>query len=155
MGRRFGFAKTTNKFGARKVEYKGKTFDSAYERDRYIYLSGLQKQGKISCLRVQTPFLLIKKTIKLIPKQLKTKVRWDKRVIEKEAGYHNDFTYIENGVYVCEEFKSTYTSSLADYILRRKLMIKKIYDHNAKGHGQWIFREVVYHGKGKIIVTDK
>ena len=37
-----------------------------------------------------------------------------------------------NGVYVCEEFKSEYTCALADYILRRKLMIKKIYESKEK-----------------------
>ena len=153
--KKFGVKATNNKFGASKVVYKGIKFDSTYERDRYIYLCHLQKQGKISGLRLQTPFLLIKKTIKLIPRQLKTKVRWDKRVVEHEAGYHNDFTYIENGVYVCEEFKSEYTSVLADYILRRKLMIKKIYEHNEKGRGQWIFFFFLYHGKGKITVEDK
>lgn len=155
MVHRFGHNQSRNKFGASKVVFNGIKFDSTYERDRYIYLCHLQKQGKISCLRLQTPFLLIKKTIKLIPRQLKTKVRWDKRVVEHEAGYHNDFTYIENGVYVCEEFKSEYTSVLADYILRRKLMIKKIYEHNEKGRSKWIFREVVYYNKNKTIITDK
>lgn len=153
--RRFGRKPTNNKFGASQVEYKGIKFDSTYERDRYIYLCHLQKQGKISGLRLQTPFLLITKTIKLIPRQLKTKVRWDKRVMEHEAMYHCDFCYLENGVYVCEEFKSQMTSKLADYILRRKLMIKKIYEHNAKGRGQWVFREVIYYNKSKTTIEDK
>ena len=155
MARRFGYSRTRNKFGASKVVYKSITFDSTYERDRYIYLCHLQKKGLISCLRLQQKFVLIKKTIKLVPTQLKTKVRWDKRVVEQEADYHCDFLYIENGVYVCEEFKSQMTASLADYILRRKLMIKKIYEHNEKGRSKWIFREVVYYRKNKIEVTDK
>ena len=153
--KRYGRKSMNNKFGASKVEYKGIKFDSTYERDRYIYLCQLQKEGKISGLRLQTPFLLIKKTIKLVPKQLKTKVRWDKKVIEHEAGYHCDFTYFEDGKYICEEFKSAMTSKLADYILRRKLMVQKIYNHNKKGHGQWIFREVVFFNKCKTIITDK
>lgn len=149
------YSQSSNKFGASKVVFKGIKFDSTYERDRYIYLCHLQKKGLISGLRLQQKFVLIKKTIKLVPTQLKTKVRWDKRVVEQEADYHCDFVYIENGVYVCEEFKSTYTASLADYILRRKLMIKKIYAHNAKNHGKWVFREVIYHSKNKITIEDK
>ncbi len=155
MARRFGYNQSSNKFGASKVVFKGIKFDSTYERDRYIYLCHLQKNGLISGLRLQQKFVLIKKTIKLVPTQLKTKVRWDKRVVEQEADYHCDFVYIENGVYVCEEFKSVMTSSLADYILRRKLMVKKIYEHNEKGRSKWIFREVVYYKKNKIEITDK
>ena len=150
-----GYSQANNKYGASKVVFKGIKFDSTYERDRYIYLCHLQKKGLISGLRLQQKFVLIKKTIKLVPKQLKTKVRWDKRVVEQEADYHCDFVYIENGVYVCEEFKSVMTSKLADYILRRKLMVKKIYEHNEKGRSKWIFREVVYYKKNKIEITDK
>lgn len=153
--KKWGYSQANNKYGASKVVFKGIKFDSTYERDRYIYLCHLQKKGLISGLRLQQKFVLIKKTIKLVPKQLKTKVRWDKRVVEQEADYHCDFVYIENGVYVCEEFKSVMTSKLADYILRRKLMVKKIYEHNAKGRSKWIFREVVYYNKKKIIITDK
>lgn len=153
--KKWEYSQASNKYGASKVIFKGIKFDSTYERDRYIHLCHLQKKGLISGLRLQQKFVLIKKTIKLVPKQLKTKVRWDKRVVEQEADYHCDFVYIENGVYVCEEFKSVMTSSLADYILRRKLMVKKIYEHNEKGRSKWIFREVVYYKKNKIEITDK
>lgn len=147
--------KHKSKYGASKVVYQGETFDSKYELERYLYLKDLEVKGEISCLRRQTPFLLIKKTVRLVPKQLKTKMRWDKRVVEKEASYHNDFTYIENGKYISEELKSAITSKLPDYILRRKLMVRKIYEHNAEGHGHWIFREVIYFNKKKIVITDK
>jgi len=155
MGR-FGYTNTNNKFGARKVEYKGVKFDSRYERDRYIYLLHLQKQGKISGLRLQVGFRIIKKIIKLIPVQLKTKIRYDERVVEKEARYHCDFLYKEDGKIICEEFKSAMTAELPDYILRRKLMVNKIYDHNKRdGRTPWVFREVVYERKNKITITDK
>jgi hypothetical protein len=151
---RYGFGRTTNKYGASKVEFKGITFDSRYERDRYIYLCQLQRERKISGLRLQQGFRLIKKVIKLVPTQLKTKVRYDKRVVEKEAMYHCDFLYWENGRIIVEEFKSKMTAELPDYILRRKLMVSKIYEHNAKGRTQWVFREVVY-DKKETTVTDK
>jgi len=153
--KRFGIGQNKSKYGSSKVEFQGIIFDSKYEVQRYIYLLQLQKEGKISGLRRQTPFLLIPKATKLVPKQLKTKVKYVERVVEIQSLYHNDFTYIEDGKYVCEEFKSAMTSKLADYILRRKLMVQKIYNHNKKGHGQWIFREVVYFNKRKTIITDK
>ena len=145
-----------NKYGASKVVFKGITFDSRYERDRYIYLCHLQKQGKISGLRLQQGFRIIKKVIKLIPVQLKTKVRWDERVVEQEARYHCDFLYKEDGKVIVEEFKSKMTAELPDYILRRKLMVNKIYDHNKRdGRTPWVFREVVYERKGKTTIIDK
>lgn len=153
--KRFGAGHSSNKYGSSKVEFQGIVFDSRYERDRYLYLIDLQKQGKISGLRRQTPFLLIPKATKLFPKQLKTKVKYVERVVEMQSLYHNDFTYFEGGKYICEEFKSAMTSKLADYILRRKLMVQKIYKHNHKGRSQWVFREVVYFNKRKTIITDK
>ena len=153
--KRFGAGQGNSKYGSSKVEFQGVVFDSKYERDRYLYLLDLQKQGKISGLRRQTPFLLIPKATRLVPKQLKTKVKYVERVVEMQSLYHNDFTYIEDGKYISEEFKSAMTSKLADYILRRKLMVQKIYKHNSKGRSQWVFREVVYYRKTKIIITDK
>ena len=157
MTRRFGtyLSSSKNKYGASKVVFKGISFDSRYERDRYIYLCHLQKQGKISGLRLQVGFRIIKKVIKLIPVQLKTKVRYDQRVVEKEARYHCDFLYKEDGKIIVEEFKSVMTAELPDYVLRRKLMVNKIYDHNERpNRTQWVFREVIY-GKKTTTITDK
>ena len=153
--KRFGYLQANNKYGASKVVFKGISFDSRYERDRYIYLCHLQKQGKISGMRLQVGFSIIKKVIKLIPVQLKTKVRYDQRVVEKEARYHCDFLYKEDGKIIVEEFKSVMTAELPDYVLRRKLMVNKIYDHNERpNRTQWVFREVIY-DKKKTTITDK
>lgn len=153
--KKWGYSQANNKYGASKVVFKGISFDSRYERDRYIYLCHLQKQGKISGLRLQVGFRIIKKVIKLIPVQLKTKVRYDKKVVEKEARYHCDFLYKENGKIIVEEFKSVMTAELPDYVLRRKLMVNKIYDHNERpNRTQWVFREVIY-DKKKTTITDK
>lgn len=149
------FGANRNKYGARKVEYNGMTFDSKYELDRYLYLLDRERKGEIQCLRRQTLFLLIPKATKTVEVRLKTKVKYVKRVVELESSYHNDFSYIEDGVYTSEEFKSQMTSKLPDYILRRKLMVQKIYEHNAKGRSQWRFREVVYYNKKKTVITDK
>ena len=153
--KRFGTGGSNTKYRSSRVEWHGLWFDSKYELERYLYLLDLQKHGKISGLRRQTPFLLIPKATKLVPKQLKTKVKYVERCVELQSLYHNDFTYFENGKYVSEEFKSAMTSKLSDYILRRKLMVQKIYKHNRKGRSQWVFREVVYFNKRKTIITDK
>ena len=145
------------KYFSRKCTFKGLVFDSTAERDFYIILLGLQREGKIWGLRLKTPFLLIPKTKKVVPVKLKTKIRYDERVVETEAWYHNDFTFfdVEKNVYVCCEYKSEITSKLADYILRRKLMVKKIYEHNSKGLSQWVFREVIHYSKNKTTIEDK
>lgn len=142
------------KYGNQKASFKGEVLDSRYERDRYMYLFHLCKHGDIQQLRRQVCFTLITKTTRVVPVLLKTKTRYDLKVVEQDAQYHCDFLYIENGKYICEEFKSEETAKLPDYILRRKLMVKKIYNHNAKGRSQWVFREVVYSKKGTI-VTDR
>lgn len=146
--------KSTNKFGARKSVYKGIEFDSTVERQRYVYLEYQQKIGEISGLRLQTRFEIISRTTKIVPTQLKTKIRYDERVVEMAANYTADFVYIENGVYVMEDVKNDYSQEIRDYPLRRKLMIKKIQAHNAKGHGHWIFRESVYRRDKKLHIKD-
>lgn len=143
------------KYWSRKVQYKGQVFDSTHERDRFIYLQHLQKQGKITQLRTQVGFELIPQTTKTVEVRLKTKVRQETRVVEQNAEYTCDFLYIEDGKYICEEFKSEETAKLPDYILRRKLMIKKIYAHNERGRSRWIFREVIYYFRGGTTTTDK
>lgn len=144
-------AKSGNKFGARKSVYKGIEFDSTVERQRYMYLECQEQKGEISCLRRQVRFLIIPKLTRMVAKQLKTKVRYDERVVELPAYYTSDFCYIENGVYVMEDVKNGYSQEIRDYPLRRKLMMQKIKAHNMKGRGQWIFRESVLKGKSLVI----
>lgn len=154
MGFRGWSSGRTNKFGARTTTYNGIKFDSNVERDRYRYLEFQQMRGEISGLRLQTQFLIIPKTTKLVPKQLKTKVRYNERVIEMAAHYTSDFIYIENGKYIMEDVKNDYSQEIRDYPLRRKLMVRKIQEHNAKGHGQWLFRESVYKRDKKLHIKD-
>ena len=48
-----------SKYNASKCEYNGIKFDSKKERDRYIFLKGMEDNGKISNLEMQKPFVLI------------------------------------------------------------------------------------------------
>lgn len=148
-----GWGQSRNKFGAKKANYRGITFDSKVEMQRFMYLENQQSRGEISDLRRQVKFLIIPKITKMVPRQLKTKVRYDERVVELPAYYTADFVYIENGKYVMEDTKNAYSQEIRDYPLRRKLMIHKIKKHNAKGHGCWLFRESVLKGS-RLVIKD-
>lgn len=143
-----------NKYGASKVTFQGITFDSKVEMQRYLYLKDMERKGEISGLRRQVKFEIIPKVTKEFPKQLKTKVKYETRVVEKATSYTCDFLYKEKGKYVIEDVKNAYSQDIRDYPLRRKLMVQKIYTHNAKGRGQWIFREAVLKGK-KLEIKDR
>ena len=138
-----------------KVKYGHFVFDSRDEMNRYIELSHMQGKGLISNLRRQYSFELIPRQCKMVVKHLKTKDKMVEKFLENSAIYTCDFMYLENGVYVIEDTKSWFSRSAADdYPLRRKLMVQKILAHNAKGRGQWIFREYIVGTKkkpGKII----
>lgn len=153
MGFRGWNSKSNNKYGARKAFYKGIEFDSTVERSRFIYLEHQVKIGEISQLHRQVSFEIIKKLTKIVPKQLKTKVKYEERVVEKSSHYTADFVYREGDVYVMEDIKNEYSQDIRDYPLRRKLMMWKIKKHNEKGRGQWIFRESVY-SKGSLKIKD-
>lgn len=126
----------------RVVEYDGIEFDSRDEMRRYIELSERQRRGEISGLRLQYSF-------EVLPRQSKSEIvvgrrgeRIVDRFLESRITYTCDFLYREGGVYVVEDVKSWFTRShSSDYPLRRKLMVRKMQVHNARGHGQWIFRE--------------
>lgn len=126
-----------------KVKYGHFVFDSRDEMNRYIELCDMQGKGLISNLRRQYSFELIPRQSKMVVKHLKTKDKMVEKFLENPAIYTCDFMYLENGVYVVEDVKSTFTRLDKSYILRRKLMVQKIQEHNAKCRGQWIFREYI------------
>ena len=93
-----------NKYHARRVFYDGIWFHSAFERDRYIHLKLLEKNGIINNLQLQVKY-------EIIPKQKG----------ERAAHYVADFVYENpNGEVVVEDTKGFKTP---DYVLKRKLML--------------------------------
>lgn len=101
-----------NKFGAKRTEYKGKTFDSKAECERYIYLNQLQKNGKISGLVWQKKF-------QLIPAQRENGV-----MVERPLYYIADFVYYKNGKMVVEDVKGCKSgSAYQHFVTKRKLML--------------------------------
>lgn len=100
-----------SKYGAKKVTFDGKTFDSQKEAQRYAELRLLERGKVIEDLQLQVPF-------QLIPAQ------YDKsgKVIERAMFYIADFTYTDKntGQYVVEDTKGFRTP---EYIIKRKLML--------------------------------
>lgn len=97
-----------NKYGARKTDAFGITFDSQREANRYAELLLLQRSGQIQNLELQKEFILI-------PAQ-----KINGKTAERAVVYRADFTYTENGKTVVEDVKGFRTK---DYILKRKLML--------------------------------
>ena len=107
--------KTVNKYGAKKWELDGKTFDSHHEAKRYQELRWLQMSGLITDLKLQVPF-------ELLPTQ-----RVNGKVVERPIKYIADFVYQEkepNGEShtVVEDAKGMRTK---EYVIKRKLMLAK------------------------------
>jgi hypothetical protein len=116
-----------SKYRSKKVKYvengQEKTKDSVKEYRRGFYLKELEREGKISNLQEQVPFLLQEKI-----------VDEKRRVVERAIKIILDFTYDENGEKIAEDVKSWITKRNPTYILKRK-MFKKLYP-------QYVFREV-------------
>lgn len=91
-----------SKYGNVKTVVDGIQFDSKKEATRYCQLKLLQKAGKISDLRLQPKFDLVVCGTKI-------------------CRYIADFEYIENGLVIVEDVKSTATKTQV-YRLKNKLM---------------------------------
>ena len=91
-----------------KTTYKGITFDSRKEAERYIVLKSLQDRGLITDLKRQVRF-------QLLPAQ-----KVNGKVVEKSVAYVADFTYMRNGELVVEDAKGMRTPV---YNLKKKLMV--------------------------------
>lgn len=102
-----------SKYGARKVTYDGKTFDSQKEAQRYAELRLLERGKVISGLEFQVKF-------ELIPNQKDE----NGKVIERAVNYIADFVYtdLKTGEQIVEDTKGFKTK---EYIIKRKLMLHK------------------------------
>ena len=100
-----------SKYGNKKWQLDGKTFDSQREARRYQELRWLLRSGVITALQMQVPF-------ELIPSQ-----KVGGKVVERPVKYIADFVYMdENGETVVEDVKSKATMT-PQYIIKRKLML--------------------------------
>ncbi len=107
-----------NKFGARKTELNGRTFDSSYEAEIYCQRKLQEQAGEITNLELQRTFTL--------QEAFRDRAGKKHRAITWTA----DFTYIENGVKVAEDVKG-YSNIEANRI-RHKLF--------ARHYPDWILK---------------
>lgn len=98
------------KYGNRKTELDGMTFDSRKEANRYAELKILQKSGWISDLECQHPFVL------------QPGFEHEGKRIQP-IKYIADFTYLCDGKTVVEDVKSPATRKDKVYQLKKKMML--------------------------------
>ena len=99
-----------NKYGNKRWELAGQTFDSQREARRYQELRFMLRMGWITDLQRQVPY-------ELIPSQKR-----GGKVVERPVKYVADFVYTQDGETVVEDAKGVRTK---EYIIKRKLMLYK------------------------------
>ena len=113
------------KYFAKKCVADGITFDSKKEMEHYLVLKSQERQGLISNLQMQVPFVLIPaqyETVKSITRRGKEKV--SKKLVERECRYIADFVYRRDGETVVEDVKGYRNSTAyAVFAIKRKLML--------------------------------
>jgi hypothetical protein len=107
------------KYKNKRVECDGRVFDSLKEYRRYCQLKMLLKCGAISDLKLQVPFELIPAVYEDVAKQLKTKVKIEKRCVQRPIRYVADFVYVRDGIMIVEDTKGFRTK---EYELKKKMM---------------------------------
>lgn len=117
--KRMAWKNTANKYGSKKIEVDGITFDSKKEAKRYQELILLEKAGVISGLQRQVKYILI--PAQREPDTIGVRGGIHKgKTIEQECAYVADFVYQEAGNTVVEDTKGFRTK---DYVIKRKLML--------------------------------
>ena len=114
----------TSKYGSHRCEYKGIKFDSERERDRFIFLQDCERRGLISELKHQVWFTLIPDEYEDVPKQLKTKVRMERKRTFIGVRYKADFVYyhVAGKCHVVEDVKISPKVIPKEFELKEKMM---------------------------------
>ena len=112
------------KYNAHKVERHGLKFDSEREADRWDFLLECQRQGLITELKRQQEFVLLPDEYEDVAKQLKTKIKYERKRVYVGVRYRADFVYFHVGKqkHVVEDLKASPKMIPADYILKEKMM---------------------------------
>lgn len=114
----------SGKYNAKKVEIQGVKFDSEREAKRWMFLLDCQRKGLISELKRQVRFTLLPDEYTHVPKQLKTKVKIEKKRTFVGVYYLADFVYwhVAKGRHIVEDIKISPKMVPRDYILKEKMM---------------------------------
>lgn len=94
-----------NKYNAKKVEYNGMKFDSAFELDCWKYLEELASEGKIKDLNRQVKF-------ELLPANC----------LYRALNYVADFTFYVNDNYIVADAKGLI---LPEFKIKQKIFFDK------------------------------
>lgn len=132
----------------------GIVYDS---REEYLYHQMLLDNEKVSCIHRQVRLNIFPTLYMSIPRQLKTKVRFDKRTLMNGHSYKPDFIFFEDDRLVICDVKSAYTSKLREFRITAKGVLAKIVAHNKKRHDgepYMIFREAIRVRNGVWKITD-
>lgn len=108
-----------SKYGNKKVNRNGITYDSQKEANRHAVLKLLERAGKIADLQRQVKHVLIPAQYEPDTVGVRGGVKRGK-LLEREVSYVADFVYTEDGKTVVEDVKGFKTP---EYIIKRKLML--------------------------------
>ncbi len=111
-----------NKYHNSKTEVDGIVFDSKKEARYYLYLKQLEKDGKITNLRRQVPYVLVPAVWRDEVVHLKTKDKVVRKQVQRAITYVADFVYTDladNDLKVVD----VKGLRLKDYILKKKMML--------------------------------
>lgn len=136
------------------LAHDGTEYDS---REEYLYHQILLADQEVSCIHRQVKLTIFKSIYMYVPKQLKTKVRYDRRLMVSGHSYKPDFIFWERGKLIVCDVKSKYTHSLREFRITAKGIINRIVEHNKKRHGGepfMVFREAIHVKKNEWKIID-
>lgn len=136
------------------TSHDGTEYDS---REEYLYHQMLLADGKVTCIHRQVRLNIFPSIFMVVPKQLKTKVKYDRRLMVRGHSYKPDFIFWDGEKIVVCDVKSKYTHSLREFRITAKGIIAKIVAHNKKRHPDspvMIFREAIHIKKNEWKIID-
>ena len=132
----------------------GTMYDS---KDECLYHQIILTDKRVTCIHRQVKINIFQSLYMVVPKQLKTKIRYDKRVMVNGHSYKADFVFWEDGRLIVCDVKSGYTHKLREFRITAKGVINKILSHNKKRHNGEpfvVFREAIHIKKDKWKIID-
>jgi len=110
------------KYGNKKVNIDGYTFDSKREGNVYLRLKEMQSRGIIDNLELQPKWELQPKLTEAYTKHLKTKNKECERTILLPITYAADFAFDWNGERIVIDVKASKSMLPKEYQLKKKML---------------------------------
>lgn len=132
----------------------GTEYDS---REEYLYHRELLQDEQVTCIHRQVKLNIHPSLYMIVPKQLKTKIKYNRRLMISGHNYKPDFIFWEGDRLIVCDVKSDYTHSLREFRITAKGIINKIVAHNKKRHGGEpfvVFREAIHLKKDDWKIID-